>query len=444
MCSFLFSTKSYENDVEELNYYLKFRGPDHTQLSIINQHVFLHNLLSITGKFAPQPYQSDDIVLLYNGEIYNYKDFGSYESDGECIIPLYKEHGPSFTKQLDGEFAICLIDYAKKVVIISTDVFKTKPLFFGISDKNIGCSTYKTPLEKLKFDRIYSCEANKTIVFDLDTLQPISEFAVYDFDLKQHKSTYDDWIVSFKESIRKRIRDTDKQIFLGLSSGYDSGAIYNEMLLNKQPFYTYTLTGTENDEIIQKRLLLDTSKISTNKLLPKTDKDFNFSHLFIRNRTEPFLYTIKSDVGDYKETDKWLIDDEGSNNLATICRLAKRNGCKICLSGSGADEIISDYGFGGSRYFNHSNFGGKFPEDLSSIFPWGSFYRSTMESYLAKEEYVGGSYGIEMRYPFLDKALVQEFLWLTADLKNKAYKAPLEHYFNLFNFPYEQNQKRGF
>jgi len=33
-----------------------------------------------------------------------------------------------------------------------------------------------------------------------------------------------------------------------------------------------------------------------------------------------------------------------------------------------------------------------------------------MESYLAKEEYVGGAYGIESRYPFLDKKVVQEFL----------------------------------
>ena len=40
--------------------------------------------------------------------------------------------------------------------------------------------------------------------------------------------------------------------------------------------------------------------------------------------------------------------------------------------------------------------GGLFPEDLSTIFPWASFYGSTMVSYLAKEEYVAGSYGINV------------------------------------------------
>ena len=444
MCSFLFSTKPYENDINELNYYLKFRGPDHTEVRHLNKHLFLHNLLSITGTFTPQPYVEEDLVLLYNGEIYNFKTFGDYKTDGECLIPLYKEHGAAFTKQLDGEFALCLVDYKKQIIIVSSDVFKTKPLFYGVTEKDIGCSTYSTPLKKLKFDAIVSCKPNTTYVFDLGTKKLINMFSVCEFNLAQHKTSYDDWITSFRAAVHKRIINTDKHIFIGLSSGYDSGAIYNELLRSEQPFYTYTLTGTENDVVIKQRLALDKLNTSTNFLIPKANKDFNFSHLFIRNRTEEFVYTIKSDYGDYCETNKLLIDDEGSNNLATICRLAKRNNCKICISGSGADEIISDYGYNGKRYYQHSNFGGKFPEDLTTIFPWGSFYGSTMESYLAKEEYVGGSYGIEMRYPFLDKTVVQEFLWLSAELKNKAYKAPLDHYFSLYGFPYEMNEKRGF
>ena len=93
---------------------------------------------------------------------------------------------------------------------------------------------------------------------------------------------------------------------------------------------------------------------------------------------------------------------------------------------------------------NHSNFGGKFPEDLKTIFPWASFYGSTLESYLAKEEYVGGSFGIEMRYPFLDKDVVQEFLWLHHSLKNQEYKAPIDYYFKQNNFPFAKQEKRGF
>lgn len=37
------------------------------------------------------------------------------------------------------------------------------------------------------------------------------------------------------------------------------------------------------------------------------------------------------------------------------------------------------------------------------------------EDYLAKEESTAGAHGVETRYPFLDRNLVQEFLWLSSD-----------------------------
>ena len=42
-------------------------------------------------------------------------------------------------------------------------------------------------------------------------------------------------------------------------------------------------------------------------------------------------------------------------------------------------------------------------------FSHGQFYESTMSSYMMKE-YVGGSFGIETRYPFLDRMVVQSFV----------------------------------
>jgi asparagine synthetase B (glutamine-hydrolysing) len=127
-----------------------------------------------------------------------------------------------------------------------------------------------------------------------------------------------------------------------------------------------------------------------------------------------------------------------------LCSYAIKDRKKILLSGQGADEIFSDYGFGGIKKYKHSNFGGLFPNDLSKIFPWPSFFNSSMESYLAKEEYVAGSYGIEARYPFLDKNVVQEFLWLSPTLKNSKYKSVLDIYLKQNNFPYSESEKIGF
>ena len=67
-----------------------------------------------------------------------------------------------------------------------------------------------------------------------------------------------------------------------------------------------------------------------------------------------------------------------------------------------------------------------------------------MESYLLKDEYIGGLYGIEVRYPFLDRFVVQEFLNLKAELKNSNYKSVLYEYFVANNYPFQKEVKLGF
>ena len=130
--------------------------------------------------------------------------------------------------------------------------------------------------------------------------------------------------------------------------------------------------------------------------------------------------------------------------MSLICSNSIKEDRKIYLSGVGGDEIFSDYGFNGRRFTKHSNFGGLFPEDLTTIFPWPSFYYSSMESYIAKEEYVTGVYGVEGRYPYLDKKVVQEFLSLSHNLKNSQYKSVLDNYFVENNYKFSRGKKVGF
>jgi hypothetical protein len=94
--------------------------------------------------------------------------------------------------------------------------------------------------------------------------------------------------------------------------------------------------------------------------------------------------------------------------------------------------------------YYHSQFGGLFPEQLQGFFPWKKFYGDTQRSYLFKDEYILGRFGIEGRYPFLDKAAVQQFLSLTADRKNARYKAPVAVFLERHGYPFEESVKRGF
>ena len=70
-----------------------------------------------------------------------------------------------------------------------------------------------------------------------------------------------------------------------------------------------------------------------------------------------------------------------------------------------------------------------------------------MDNYIRGEEYIGGCFGFETRYPYCDKQLVQEFLWLKPELKNNFknsnYKPALHHYLDTNNFSI-YHKKLGF
>jgi asparagine synthetase B (glutamine-hydrolysing) len=322
-------------------------------------------------------------------------------------------------------------------------VFATKPIWLSVEDGQIGVASYESALLELGFDNPQKIPANTKLLLDLNTFKIIDKGSLFDFSLEQTKDSFDDWNYAFSESIRKRIQNCREKIFIGLSSGYDSGSIACELRNQKVPHTAYSLTGTENMDVLQVRgmMFLENSihKVFT---LPENTRQPLVN--YIRNKVEPFENTIHSSSSDYSEYGMNIVDDHGAGSLTFICDKAVKDGNKVYLSGSGADEIFSDYGFGGVKKYQHSNFGGLFPEDLSTIFPWASFYGSSQETYIAKEEHVAGSFGIETRYPYLDKYVVQEFLSLTSTLKNSKYKSVLYNYLTQNNYPFCENEKIGF
>jgi asparagine synthetase B (glutamine-hydrolysing) len=443
MCSILITNKAIDQKLEQVNKYLKLRGPDATNIYKQEGITFVHNLLSMTGEFTPQPFIDDEVVCLFNGEIYNYLDFGSYSTDGECLIPLYREFGEHFVKQLDGEFTLCLIDFKAREIIISSDVFAVKPLWFSFNSRWFGISSYESALLELNFPDSIKLKANTTYIFNLDNFRIKKELSVYDFDLKQHKNTYDDWVRAFEQSIKKRYITSKQKVFIGLSSGYDSGAIACELSRQGVDFHAYSSLGSEHVEILEERHRL-IKKPSEGFIFKAKRREKKEARNFIIDNVEDFKYRIYSDTSDYNEFALGVCNDRGSIGMSFISSVARENKRRIYISGMGADEIFSDYGFAGEKKFKHSNFGGLYPDNLETIFPWASFYESSMLSYLMKEEYVSGAYGLEGRYPYLDKNVVQEFLWLTSSMKNQYYKSVLYHYLKTNNYPFKEGEKRGF
>lgn len=441
MCSFLVFNWII-NNIDYINYFLKFRGPDSTNNFTFNNFSFIHNLLHLTGDITYQPFVNLDhkIVALFNGEIYNYKDFGDYKSDGYCLIDLYLKYGFDFIKNLDGEFAISLFDFKNNKFCISTDIFSTKPLWYAIHNKKLGISSYESALKRAELKNIVKLNANTTLVFNISNLKKIKEKRVFKFNFDQIKDTYDDWVNAFINSIKKRSDNNNYEIFVCLSSGYDSGLICCVLNSINKKYQTYTIIGGENKKIIDDRININKQKSHIIDIDDKLKSDIN---KYLHKHAENF---------DYTHVTRNVRDDPASIGMAHISSINSRKNNRICLTGTGADEIHCDYGFNGEKKARSSCFGGKFPDDLNQILSndpkdkviWESFYNKSQKDFLSKEEIIGGLYGIECRYPFLDKYVVQEFLNLKPELKNNNYKGCIEYLLKKFNYPYEINKKRGF
>lgn len=393
------------------NFYIQKRGQDFTNEVKKGSFTFVHNLLHITGAFTPQPYidppdgeAGGDIVVVYNGEIYNHK---FVRSDGENIIPLYKKYGFVFPKYLDGEWAIALYDFKNKVALFITDLFATKPIW----RKDLECASYESGVGGKKIP------PNTIEIVHFDGREESK--SIFEWDLNQHKSTYDDWIKAFEKAVRKR---STPRCFIGLSSGYDTGAIACELIKQGIDFKAYIVEGREDAKILDQRMKL----LKDYEFIPRSES-FKDEKEWLETNVEDFKY--KGGEGSIR-------GDSASLALSKIARHAHAEGRKVYLSGQGADEIISDY----ALFPKQSTLKGVFPNKLTL---WKNFYDFCQYNYIGKEEYVAGSHSIETRYPFLDRDVVQEFLWLKQDLKNKYYKAPIREYLKRNKFPFQEGVKIG-
>jgi asparagine synthase (glutamine-hydrolysing) len=456
MCSFIFArtkTPISKDQIIRASNFIQYRGPDYkgtTQLvdKFQKSITLVHHLLDISGNAIHQPLEKfidSRLFLLFNGEIYNHQSFSSENSDTLSLLPQYRLTQENLSKSLDGEFAVVIYDHDQSTLNLFTDPFLTKPLFIGRSDNpgDFGVASYPSALSELGFSHIQMAQPNShyKVQFFEDGLSINEKFPVHPFSTNQTNTTFDNWVESFIESVRKRATHGAHEPMVCLSSGYDSGAITLALNLLKIPYRTYSMLSGENEDVLNARLKINASVCKEHILLPGLSKRMiKHTQDEIIQYVEP--YTYHHNDGLSKKLS--LIDDPGSIGAYVIAKAAKANGISVSLSGNGADEIISDYGHGGNKMASHSEFGGLFPTKFDHFFPWKKFYGDTLRSYIFKEEIILGRHGIEGRYPFLDVETVQQFLNLSPDLKNLEYKAPIVHFLRQYAYPFEENKKRGF
>ena len=121
---------------------IAYRGPDSDGYFSNGSVNFGHRRLSIldvAGGLQPMFDAKKDISIIFNGEIYNYRELkrdylNKYSftttSDTEVLIYLYLEKGEEFLSYLNGMFALALWDNRSKKLILARDRMGQKPLYY--------------------------------------------------------------------------------------------------------------------------------------------------------------------------------------------------------------------------------------------------------------------------------------------------------------------------
>ena len=120
---------------------IKHRGPDAEGFYIDEKVALGHRRLSIIDlNTGDQPIYNEDksIVIVFNGEIYNFKELKKElknhkfktSTDTEVIVHGYEEWGFDITKKLRGMFSFALWDTKKEILFLARDGWGIKPLYY--------------------------------------------------------------------------------------------------------------------------------------------------------------------------------------------------------------------------------------------------------------------------------------------------------------------------
>ena len=343
--------------------FTKSRGPDADGEYKDDFFTILHDRLSILdlSSSANQPMVFENLVITYNGEIYNFKELRKElinygykfktNCDTEVILYLFHKYNIDAFKKLSGIFALAIWDKLNRKLYLVRDKVGVKPLFyhFNFSKKNFFfSSSIKSLLECLSkkilnenvlyhYSNFGRNDCKETIFKDIFKLMP-GELLIFD---EKKKNFSLNKLLNFNleennysnSNIKKIIKDTidsqlisDVPIALSLSGGVDSNIVYSVM---REKF--------ENKFNIYSFYFKDYEKFNGDFYTAKKNSSFYKT---------PF-FPIEISHTDFIETAEKAIEilEEPLANQCSILNYKMANSIseKILITGDGGDEIFTGY-----------------------------------------------------------------------------------------------------
>ena len=351
---------------------LSKRGPDEKKVVTLPKCILGQTRLSIvdiSGGRQPMKDNSSENTIVFNGEIYNYKELKenleakghifSTKSDTEVILKAFTEYGVDCPKYLDGMFAFVIWDPRQQSLYIARDRFGKKPLYYTYDNKKnfLFASEIKTffATEKIKGCVDYSAIDDylslmyippwKTIYSNIYVIPPAS-YAVYSnstltvkkywqLEKKPVSLTYNE----AKEGVRRLLTSAvekrmiaDVEIGSFLSGGVDSTLVtLLAQNVSEKPIKTFSVGYQQHIDELPFALEASVKIKSEHYTLQAKDTDVGELHKVLAYFDEP--HADSSDFPQY-----------------LVSKLA-RTKVKVALSGDGADELFLGYGW----YTRHKN-----------------------------------------------------------------------------------------
>ncbi|MBI5093098.1 MAG: asparagine synthase (glutamine-hydrolyzing) [Candidatus Hydrogenedentes bacterium] len=351
--------------LERMNRALTHRGPDDAGVWL-QGHVGLAmrrlKVLDLAGGHQPMLNDSRQIAIVFNGEIYNYRELRAElekkgcafrtQSDTEVLLRAYEAYGDDALHKLNGMFAFALYDANRDRLLLARDRLGIKPLFYTIQN---GSITFASELDALLrsgaapgainpaavdayFTFLY-VPAPDSIYTNIEKLLPGEKLVFENGQATRERywrvnyapdsawtldSAADRYLELMTDAIRlQRVSDVPLGAFL--SGGLDSSTVVGLLsFLCAEPIKTFTIgfDDPEANELEFARIAADHFGTDHTEEVLRPDMVSVASEL-VRHFGEPFA--------DASAVPTWLVS-----------RLARRH-VTVALSGDGGDELFAGY-----------------------------------------------------------------------------------------------------
>ncbi|MBU1668527.1 asparagine synthase (glutamine-hydrolyzing) [bacterium] len=370
MCGILGSFPNCDsNKFQKALNLLAHRGPDNQTVYESDTICLGHTRLSIIDLDAQsnQPMEIDDMVLIFNGEIYNYLEikkelialgyYFSTHSDTEVLLKSYQEWGEACVERFNGMWSFAIFDKKNNSLFLSRDRFGVKPLYYIYDSKRfVFASEIKALLPYLDQTVANRDEVVRYLVYGVQEHRKETMFthiyrfppgcnALYNMENKKLsfdkyytlqidiEETIDESLVKNKlknlveKSIDFRLR-SDVKIGMALSGGVDSNIIVSKANAQNKTIESFSSIYDSKEQI------------NENENIEHTVKSLNLKQHYIVAQIDSLVKKIENIV--------WM-QDEPFDTLGIFAQYKvyekmNEKAVKVSLDGQGADEIFAGYG----------------------------------------------------------------------------------------------------